>query len=256
MFKNSADRVPVLIILALSVLDFSLYFLVDNLYLLGAYFYVMIIPKSQICAWNHHHQHAPTFRFTPLNRILEFFYALHTGVTSNLWVLHHVLGHHQNYLDQKVDQSRWRRKNGEVMGELEYSLLTTVTAYYRGYLVGLQHPKEMRVFLLYGALTFAILAALVAYRPGPAILLFVLPMIMGLFMTAWATYEHHAGLNTDNLFEASFNNLNKWYNLFTGNLGYHTAHHYKQGLHWSKLPQLHAKIEHNIPEQLLRKSWV
>ncbi len=256
MFKNAADRIPVLIIIAFSILDFSLYFIVDNLYLLGVYFYLMIIPKSQICAWNHHHQHAPTFRFTFLNRILEFFYALHTGVTTNLWVLHHVLGHHQNYLDQKVDQSRWTRKNGTRMGELEYSLMTTATAYYRGFLVGRNHPREMRVFLVYTVLTFTILAALVAYRPGPAIILFILPMIMGLFMTSWATYEHHAGLNTNNLFEASFNNLNKWYNLFTGNLGYHTAHHYKQGLHWSKLPQVHAQIEHNIPEQLKRKTWV
>ncbi|MSR12652.1 MAG: fatty acid desaturase [Gammaproteobacteria bacterium] len=256
VFKNSADRIPVLIILALSVLDFSLYLLVDNLYLLGIYFYVMLIPKSQICAWNHHHQHTPTFLHTPLNRILEFFYALHTGVTTNLWVLHHVLGHHHNYLDQKVDQSRWQRKNGKVMGELEYSLMITVTAYYRGFQVGRKNPKEMRAFLLYSAITFIILAGLVVYRPGPAILLFILPMIMGLFMTAWATYEHHAGLNTDNLYEASFNNQNKWYNLFTGNLGYHTAHHYKQGLHWSKLPQLHTKIEHNIPEPLLRKTWV
>lgn len=256
VFKNSADRVPVLLILALSVLDFSLYFLVDNLYLLGAYFYVMIIPKSQICAWNHHHQHTPMFRYTLPNRILEFFYALHTGVTTNLWVLHHVLGHHHNYLDQEIDQSRWQRRNGKVMGELEYSLKTTFTAYYRGFQVGRKHPQEMRVFLVYTALTVLILAALVGYRPGPAILLFVLPMLMGLFMTAWATYEHHAGLSTDNLYEASFNNLNKWYNLFTGNLGYHTAHHYKQGLHWSKLPQLHAKIEHNIPEPLLRKTWV
>lgn len=256
MFKNSADRVPVLIILSLSIIDISLYFLVDNLYLLGIYFYLMIIPKSQICAWNHHHQHAPTFRYTPLNRILEFFYALHTGVTTNLWVLHHVLGHHKNYLDQDLDQSRWKRKNGERMGELEYSLITTVTAYYRGYKVGLQHPKELRVFVVYSLITFALVAALVAYRPGPGILMFVLPMIMGLFMTSWATFEHHAGLNTDNLFEASFNNMNKWYNLFTGNLGYHTAHHYKQGLHWSKLPALHAKIEHQIPEHLKRQTWV
>lgn len=181
---------------------------------------------------------------------------MHTGVTTNLWVLHHVLGHHHNYLDQTIDQSRWQRKSGEKMGELEYSLLTTFTAYYRGFQVGRQHPKEMKTFLTYSAVTFCILALLVAYRPGPAIILFILPMFMGLFMTAWATYEHHAGLKTDNLYEASFNNLNKWYNLFTGNLGYHTAHHYKQGIHWSKLPELHSRIEQNIPEHLLRKTWV
>lgn len=256
MFKHSADRWPVFLILSLSVLDFALYFLVSNPYLLGIYFYLLILPKAQICAWNHHHQHAPTFKSTPLNRILEFFYALHTGVTTNLWVLHHVHGHHNNFLDQEKDESRWTRKDGTQMGELEYSLKITATAYYRGYQVGKEHPKERRDFMLFTLITFVIVAGLVAYKPAAGLLLFVLPMIMGLFMTAWATYEHHAGLNTENEFEASFNNLNRWYNLFTGNLGYHTAHHYKGGLHWSKLPQLHEKIKDKIPEELIRKSWV
>ena len=255
-FKHAEDRIPIACILALSALDFFLYFTVSNPYVLGVYFYLMIIPKSQICAWNHHHQHAPTFYQTGLNRVLEFFYALHTGVTTNLWVLHHVHGHHRNYLDQTRDESRWRRKDGSQMGELEYSLNVTATAYYRGYLVGKHHPEEQKAFLFYSAVTFAILAALIWYKPAAGILLFALPMVMGLFMTAWATYEHHAGLNTDNQFEASFNNLNKWYNLFTGNLGYHTAHHYNGGLHWSKLPKLHERIADQIPDELIRKTWV
>jgi fatty acid desaturase len=256
LFKHSEDRWPVFFILALSVVDFGLYFLVDNPYVLGLYFYLMILPKAQICAWNHHHQHAPTFRFTPINRVMEFFYALHTGVTTNLWVLHHNLGHHAHYLDQTKDESRWTRDDGSQMGEFEYSVIITLTAYYRGYLVGKKHPREQKDFLLFSALTLAIVAGLVAYDPVAALFIFILPMIFGLFMTAWATYEHHAGLNTNNKFEASFNNLNRWYNLFTGNLGYHTAHHHKQGLHWSKLPQLHEKIKHDIPDELIRQSWV
>jgi fatty acid desaturase len=239
-----------------SALDFYLFFTVDNYYVLGIYFFLMIFPKSQICAWNHHHQHAPTFRFTVLNRIMEFFYALHTGVTTNLWVLHHNLGHHQHYLDQTKDESRWTRDDGTKMGEMEYSLIITITAYYRGYLVGKKHPEEMRDFLIFSAITFALLGVLVALKPAAALLLFVFPMITGLFMTAWATYEHHAGLNTDDLYQASFNNTNRWYNLFTGNLGYHTAHHYKRGLHWSKLPQLHEKIKDNIPKELIRETWI
>jgi fatty acid desaturase len=255
-FKHAEDRIPIACILAFSALDFALYFSVSNPYVLGVYFYLMIIPKSQICAWNHHHQHAPTFRQTGLNRILEFFYALHTGVTTNLWVLHHVYGHHHNFLDQTKDESRWLRKDGSRMGELEYSLNVTATAYYRGYLVGKKHPKEQRDFLLFSAITFVILAAMLWYKPLAALLLFVMPMFMGLFLTAWATFEHHAGLNTNDQFEASNNNLNKWYNVFTGNLGYHTAHHYNGGLHWSKLPKLHERIADKIPAHLIKTNWV
>jgi fatty acid desaturase len=256
LLKQSADRIPVIIIIALSLLDFAVYLWVDNTYVLAGFLFLMVIPKSQICAWNHHHQHTATFRYKPLNRILEFLYAMHTGVTTNLWVLHHVLGHHHHYLDQTKDESRWQRDDGSKMGEFEYSLTVAATAYYRGYLVGKKHPSVQKEFILYSVITFMLLGLLIWFRPVPAIFIFVLPMMIGLFMTAWATYEHHAGLNTNNEFEASFNNTNYWYNLFTGNLGYHTAHHYKQGLHWSKLPELHNQIKEHIPDRLIRTTWV
>ena len=81
-----------------------------------------MLPKAGVCAFNHHHQHVSTFTSPLPNRLLEFVYALQTGVTSQAWVLHHSLGHHVNYLDQEKDESRWQRKDGTMMGEWEYAL--------------------------------------------------------------------------------------------------------------------------------------
>lgn len=255
-FRYSADRIPVSIILTLSGIDFAMYFFVDNLYVLVAYFLLMLLPKWYICSWNHHHQHTPTFRKTPLNRTLEFFYALHTGVTTNLWLLHHVFGHHKNFLNQEKDESRWRRKSGKRMGPIEYTLTVSVTAYYRGYIVGRKYPKHQRNFIVYSIITFMIVALLVWANPISGTLLFVLPMVLGLIGTSFITYDHHSGLSTDNEFEASRNNLSKFHNLISGNLGYHTAHHHKQGLHWSLLPELHEKIKNKIPKNLVKNSTV
>lgn len=252
MFRYSADRLPVAIILAISCLDFYLYFAVQNTHFLLLYWVLLIFPKVQICAWNHHHQHTRTFRFKPMNRLLEFFYALHTGVTTNLWLLHHVLGHHHNYLDQTQDESRWKRPSGETMGEWEYTFNVALTAYSRGYRVGKHHPKARRAFVFCTAVTFGIVALLVWYKPVEGMLLFVLPMITGLFVTSWATYDHHAGLDTNNVFAASYSNVGRLYNVLTGNLGYHAAHHFKQGVHWSELPQLHEQIKDRIPPELIR----
>ena len=252
MFKHSADRLPVAIILTISFIDLCLYFMIENIWILAAYFLAMVIPKGKICAWNHHHQHLPTFKQKGLNRLLEFFYALHTGVTTNLWLLHHVLGHHQNYLDQTKDESRWQRKSGKTMGELEYTLSVAGTAYYRGFKVGLRFPALQQSFIFYTILTVSIVAFLIWFKPVQALFLFALPMICGLLLTSWATFEHHADLDTDNKFEASRNNLNRFYNITTGNLGYHTAHHHKQGVHWSKLPKLHEQIKDKIPEHLIK----
>ncbi len=214
----------------------------------------MLVPKGVVCAWNHHHQHTMTFRSATLNRLLELAYAFHTGATSNLWVLHHVLGHHHNFLDQSKDESRWMRQNGKTMGPLEYTLDVASTSYYRGYQVGKRYPKVQKVYVTFTLLAFALLAALVWYQPLQATFLFVLPMVISLLFTSWVTYDHHSGLHTDNQFEASYNILGRWFNILTGNLGYHTAHHYKQGVHWSKLPALHEQIKDKIPAQLYRKS--
>lgn len=138
------------------------------------------------------------------------------------------------------------------MGEWEYTLDVALTAYPRGYQVGKRHPKAQRAFIFYTAVTLGILALLVWYKPVAAILLFVLPMITGLFVTSWATYDHHAGLDTDDVFAASYSNVGRLYNVLTGNLGYHAAHHYKQGVHWSELPHLHEQIKHRIPSELIR----
>lgn len=256
MLKNIADRVPVALVLALTTLDFCLYFLVDNAYVLGLYFYATIIPRAQICAWNHHHQHTFTFHLPALDRLLELFYSLHTGATTNLWVLHHVYGHHKHYMDQTKDESRWLRKDGTPMSELGYSFNILATAYYRAYKVGKDYPKEQMQFIFYSLVTFALVAALVAYRPVPGLLIFVLPMVMSLFVTAWATHGHHAGLATDDHYKASFNNTSPLFNMLTGNLGYHTAHHLKGGLHWSKLPAFHEKIKDKIPDELVQRALV
>ena len=228
--------------------------MVDNVWLLLVYLLVMIIPKGLICAWNHHHQHAPTFYWKPLNRLLEFFYALHTGATTNLWVLHHVLGHHRNFLDQSRDESAWQRKDGKTMNEFEYTWSIAATGYFRGFLVGKKFVRIQYDFVLYSLLTLFGLILLCWFKFVPAMLLFVVPMIMSLLFTAWVTYDHHSGLDTDDQFLASYNNINRLFNILTGNRGYHTAHHFNQGLHWSKLPELHEEIKNQIPPDLIRNA--
>lgn len=244
---------PVCFALGLTILDFALYFAVERPWWLAAYWLVLIVPKGTISAWSHHHQHTPTFHSPVLNRVLELCHGLHVGLPSNAWLLHHVLGHHVNYLDQRTDQSRWRRADGTQMGVLEYSFTVAATAYYRSYLVGKRYPKHQRVFLISGALLFSLVTGLLLHKPVHALFLFVLPMMCSMLFTAWVTHDHHAGLDTQNHFEASVNTLNRRFNLLTGNLGFHTAHHHRQAVHWSKLPDLHRQIAHRIPPHLYRK---
>jgi len=247
MFRYREDRVPVLLLLALFSVDVAVYLAVDSWWLLLAYGLLSLLPKAGACAFNHHHQHVSTFTHWLPNRLLELVYALTTGVTSQAWVLHHSLGHHVNYLDQQKDESRWARADGSRMGEWEYSLVTTLTAYWRAWQTGARYPKQRQLFAGMFVASATLTAALVWYRPVPGAILFVLIPFLALFGTAMATWTHHSGRSTASHFVACNNILQPFYNRLTGNLGFHTAHHYKPGVHWSQLPQLHAQIAHQIP---------
>lgn len=248
MFRYAEDRLPIIVITLIFVLDLLVYASVDNPLWLFAWTLVGVVPKGNICAWNHHHQHTAVFKHAPLNRALELMYALQTGVTTNTWVLHHTIGHHNNYLDQELDESRWQDEDGGVMGVAYYTLWTGLTAYPRAWTVGRRYPKLLRQHAWMTALTLMVLALLIVARPLAALFVFVVPMIISLFITTWATHSHHAGNPTDSHFVACNNIIHRGYNIVTGNLGYHTAHHYKPGTHWAALPKLHAKIAHKIPD--------
>jgi len=252
LFRYPEDRFPTVLIVACFALDLFVYFAVESLAVLLGWMLVGILPKALICSFNHHHQHLPTFRYRALNRMLEFVFGFQTGIVSNGWVLHHVLGHHKNYLDQTLDESRWRRLDGTRMGVLEYTFSVALTGYQRAFRVGRGFPRFQKPFAIWSSLTLAALVVLFYYNWVNALLVFLLPMIISLHITAWHTYYHHSGLSTENRYEASFNILHKWYNRLTGNLGYHTAHHVRPGLHWSRLPQYHREIADRIPRELYR----
>lgn len=246
-FRYREDRLPILLISLAFVSDIIVFTLVDSTPALVAWAILGIVPKGGVCAFNHHHQHLNVFKQTFLNRALDVMYGIQTGMMSHGWVLHHSLGHHVNYLDQKTDESRWRRDDGSPMGEAEYSLTVGATAYTRAWQVARRSRKYLAVFLYMSALTLALVGAAIAWRPVPALIVFVIPMITMLFYTAWATFTHHAGKKTSSHFVASNNIIHRGYNIVTGNLGYHTAHHYRPGVHWSRLPALHDTIAHKIP---------
>jgi fatty acid desaturase len=157
-----------------------------------------------------------------------------------------------NYLDQSKDESAWKRADGTQMGVIEYTINVAVTGYLRAFGVGKRYPKFQKSFIAMGFLNLFLLLVLAYFKPFATAVIFALPMLIVYLGTCWTTYYHHAGLDTEDPLEASHNNLNKFYNIVSGNLGYHTAHHMKQALHWSKLPEYHSTIADKIPSELIR----
>ena len=246
LFRYSADRLPIALFVSYFIADLAVFLFIETPWIVALWAVSTLLPKACICAWNHHQQHCATFRKPILNRLLETMYGLQTGALPYAWTLHHNLGHHLHYLDQTKDESAWRNQRGEIMSTHAYSFNVFITSYPRILKVGKRYPKIRRKFLTWMCVTLAFLAGAFLYNPLGALFIFVIPMAVGLYVTAWHTYYHHTGLDTDDHMEASYNILHRSYNILTGNLGYHTAHHYRMGVHWSRLPKLHSEISPKI----------
>lgn len=253
IFHYRADIIPVVLFTLLFLCDFGVYLFVSNIAILIGYTIFGISMKAFICAWNHHHQHSQTFSIPFLNRILEVIYAFQTGIVGYGWVLHHNLGHHMHYLDQSLDESAWKSPKWERYSSLMYTWVVSLTAYYRAWKVWKKYPKIQKHFLTMCALQLILLGILIYLNPIAGLLIFLLPMITWLILTVYTTYHHHSWLESTDHHKASYNILQPWYNLLTGNLGYHTAHHMKGSLHWSKLPEFHAEIEQDIDPKFYKK---
>lgn len=252
LFRFRDDRLPVAVFLALFAIDLYVFAFVSSWPLVVAWSLAMLFPKICIAAWNHHHQHVPFFRSTACNRLMEFVFGLQTGAVSKVWVLHHNIGHHENYLDQKKDESAWRTPDGRVMGPLEYTAKLAASGYPCAYNNSKARPDIKLVFVAMALLQIAVVAALLYLNFLNALLVFVFPMAVSFIITCRHTYDHHAGCSEDDEYAASNNITHRWYNILTGNLGYHTAHHLRPGLHWSKLPAFHASIADKIPAENYR----
>ena len=141
------------------------------------------------------------------------------------------------------------------MGKVEYTIDLVAHHQLDIIRVGRKYPKIFRPFLLMKIPLWTLIGLAFYYNPINAFLCILLPAFLTLTHTAWATYEHHAGEYPTNHYDASKNNLNPLYNFLTCNLGYHTAHHKRPGVHWSLLPKLHEEIKDQIPAKLIQTNF-
>lgn len=259
VLRYAADIRPVSMVLGSFLLHLGFYWFASPVVALIAMLPLVAL-STMVAAFNHHHQHVNAFRSPFLNRVYDLVLAVQTGVGPYTWVLHHNLGHHQNYLNQpphaEPDESHWTRKDGSTMGRIEYTLHTFFHHQVDVYKVGRRHPDVFRRYLLMKIPCYAFVALGFYLNPLNYLIVFFVPALLALMHTCWATYEHHAGVHTAEHVEASVNREHPLFNLLTCNLGLHTAHHMFPGRHWSELPRLHASIRDQIPEaQLLQTFW-
>jgi beta-carotene hydroxylase len=88
-----------------------------------------------------------------------------------------------------------------------------------------------------------------------ALLFYVLPQQVALFVIPVFNYVQHVEADESSAWNHSRNFVSPLLNALLFNNGYHTAHHYKPGLQWSQVSELHAEHVAKIHPSLLQKSW-
>ncbi|NEP42552.1 MAG: fatty acid desaturase [Okeania sp. SIO2H7] len=253
LVRKKVDYYPIAIVLLVFGIDLVVFLFSPSIVIPIVWAITSLYVKGWICNWNHNHQHCSFFTVSWANRLIELIMGLHTGVVGEAWVLHHTLGHHLNYLDQSKDESAWKTKSGRLMSHWEYTFKVGIMAYPTALAVGKRHPNSRNKLIQNIALSALVLGLLAWINWGRTLVIFIIPMTLLLFISVYATYYHHAGLDERDPYKATYNITDRWYNFVTCNLGYHTAHHLQCGRHWSELPQLHEEIKAKIPDRLYRE---
>ncbi|PTL81632.1 fatty acid desaturase [Vitiosangium sp. GDMCC 1.1324] len=250
------DAWAVLLIFATFAGQMGLYLFVNDVRFLVAGMVALMPFCLSVVAYNHNHMHVRTFTNQPLNRILETLIFLETGSSPFSGTLNHIVGHHASYDKPELDTLNWRRRDGSTMGRHEFAIRSLLWHYPSCFVLGRQNARLLQQFLAYLVLGGGALAALLVYRPIPALIVFVVPMLLMLYALKWSAYAHHAGLPYGDDYTASRTNTGRFYNWFTWNAGYHAAHHFKQALHWTLLPEYHEReLATKIPAELQGPGW-
>lgn len=248
IYRHRADRLPSAIVLAVLLVQLAAFFLVDSLWAVAGIAAALLLFSAVPGSISHNHHHTPTFMRGWMNRVYEVVLFIETGVLPLAWTIHHNLGHHKHYLDQEKDPAPWKHPDGRVMSRIYYDLSGAARMYPEVFRIGRQYPELFRRFKLWAVISLAVLGVFFVIDPVKALILFVLPMPLMYIGLLDNTYMQHSDLDTSSDLTASRNTTNRFYNLVSGNLGYHSVHHMKPHVHWSELPRVHAEMCRQIPD--------
>lgn len=251
IYRYREDIAPSLVVLGIFGIQLLTFFFVDSLWLVAAVMLGLLAFSAMPGSISHNHHHVPTFVRPGMNRVYEVILFLETGIPPYAWTLHHNLGHHKDYLDQEKDPANWRLPDGSVMSRVRYDIVGALRIYPEIWRIGRDFPELFRRFKVWAAISLAVLGIFLLIDPAKALVLFVLPMPVMYLGLLDNTHMQHSDLDTDSEFTASRNSMSRLYNFISWNLGYHTAHHIKPHLHWSRLPDFHASIAHRIPDGMI-----
>lgn len=203
----------------------------------------------------HNHNHVRMWRSKSLNALTDYWLTLFYGFPVFAWIPTHNQNHHRLNNRPGDYTATWRLTEGNhLLMLLSYP---TVSGYFqqrpiRDYLR--KNWAENRKRFVYSISQIVVLLAFVVGALWidwqKALLYVVLPQQFSTFTVMVFNYLQHVHADEESEWNHSRNFTSPLLNLFLFNNGFHSAHHWRAGTHWTKTPALHREIQHHIDPKL------
>ena len=188
---------------------------------------------------NHNHRHLCTFDNAWLNRTLNCLLTVAIGAPSTRLHAIHTYNHHKEY--RTTDDWAHYSLAGSGRG------VRRVLSYYARAALRIARmrktlpmsPQESRELRIEYAVLFLWLAAWLAFDALPALVVLVPAWLGGQMILLIANLVNHDYCDLESPYDLARNFHSRIENWVFLNNGFHTAHHRRTSLHWSKLREVH-----------------
>lgn len=209
---------------------------------------------------NHNHQHLAVFRPAWANRIYELVLTLGGGLPGSILIPLHNRNHHRerngpgDFMPTTL-VARWPRP----LRLPAYPVAAALAwAPRRRAELARCRREQPAIWWRITAQRVLLAAAMVAglvWRPLDTLLAAALPWTLAQFWVMNAIWLQHADCDPADDAAHTRDFTGRWLNRLTFNGGYHLEHHDHPGVHWSRLPGLHAERRARIPPAQLEPSF-
>ena len=226
---------------------------------LGALLCFLVCTNYQCIA--HGFIHNAFFCSTALNRAFTLFNTLILGVPQTLYREQHL--HHHRYGNDAVDPrtgttrdqtSTWRRGRSPDREEniFAYAFLGPLRQDVRVYLRAARRKGEGAWVLAEAVAWLAFVAVLTVWNARGVVFFFLPVWYLGHCAALWENYLEHHGAIPGSRRTDSVSCYGRLYNWIWFNNGFHQEHHFRPGVHWSRLPSVREQLPPETQRRVCR----
>jgi beta-carotene hydroxylase len=221
---------------------------------------VYLFFSISVSVMTHNHQHLNMWKSKFLNILTDLWLTVFYGVPIYTWIPTHNRNHHK-YVNREGDVTATYRhtEENDLLSLLSYPSVSGYNQIKESIVPYMKKLKETDKSTYYqNVLQMVVLAAWILgfliLDWQQAILYIIIPQQVSAFTVLTFNYVQHVHADEESKYNHSRNFMGL--NLLLFNNGYHTAHHERAAIHWSLLPDEHAKIANEIDKELIEKTFL